>query len=94
MTMTTTAEPHRPGTPSYWRLWVDYRKALSRASYLIGDIQGDTLVHGKGLEREEGFDQCLAMLAEAEAALQKAKAARRALHELTGGAQQQAGTAA
>jgi hypothetical protein len=81
-TETVTKPPCVHGAPEWWRLWNEYRQGLGRASFLIDRMQRAELVHGKGLEREEGYDECLAMLAEPEARLLRARDARQAMAEL------------
>lgn len=70
------------GTPEWWNLWTEYREGLGRAAWLIDRIRSDELAHGTGLEREEGYETCLAMLTGAEAAIQKARDARHQINEL------------
>ena len=70
------------GTPAWWKLWGDYRQGLGRAAWLIDRMRSDEMVHGKGLERDEGYEQAMAMLDEAASAIQKARDARHQINEL------------
>jgi hypothetical protein len=78
----TDDENRKPGTPQWWSLWIGYRQGLTDCRRLVDKLAGSELVYSKRLEAAEGYDQCLAMIDEAEAALQRARHARRQLHDL------------
>jgi hypothetical protein len=88
----TDDENRKPGTPQWWTTWNDYRQGLSQCRSLVDKLAAGEIIYSKRLEAAEGFADCLAMLDEAEASLNKAKDARARLHELTA-TQHQTGTA-
>jgi hypothetical protein len=72
----TDNENRKPGAPRWWALWTEYKSGLGRAAWLLDQLRS------ADSHTADEYARCIAMLDEAQAAIAKAKDARRQLHEL------------